>query len=114
MFNCHDFSKIETLLWRSFQTLPLNEILNYDGEHLCKSPPRRLEMYMVATEPRDKYMVDLELNVNMSLPTSGHIQSVPRMIRLFPQSTEDVIETSYGIHLLTSSRTPKIFMPFTY
>ena len=54
-------------------------------------------MYMSATKPRDRYVLDLELNVNISPVTNTHTTTEPQLIRLYPQSIKDVVEISYGM-----------------
>ena len=55
---------------------------------------------MVATERRDKYVVDLELNVNMCLITDVADEREPQMVRLYPQSVADSVERTYGMFKL--------------
>ena len=57
---------------------------------------------MVATERRDKYVVDLELNVNMCLITDVADEREPQMVRLDPQSITDSAERRYGMFELTA------------
>ena len=65
-------------------------------------------MYMSATKPRDRYVLDLELNVSVSPMTDTHITREPRLIRLYSQSINDVVERSYGMtmsYFITSQLT---------
>ena len=55
---------------------------------------------MVAMEPRDRYVVDLELNVNMILLTDVADEREPQIVRLFPQSIADSAERTYGMFKL--------------
>ena len=52
---------------------------------------------MVAMEPRDKYVVDLELNVNMCLLTDVADERDTQMVRLYPQSVAESTESTYGM-----------------
>ena len=55
---------------------------------------------MVAMEPRDRYVVDLELNVSMSLLTNVADEREPQMVRLYPQSVASSAERTYGMFKL--------------
>ena len=58
-----------TLIFLSLKKWKLEDVLHYNGhQHICKSPPRHVtDIYLVAKENRARYVIDMEVKVNMHL-----------------------------------------------
>ena len=77
------------------QTLTLKELLKYKGRHICKSVPTREKFYLVPTQPREKYDIDLELEVKMLVNMKEEIRD-PQPVRLHPISMKELVNNKYG------------------
>ena len=63
----------------------LNDILNYDGEHLCKTDPMlRENIYLTAARRQDPYEVAVELNIRMHLLLYADDERSPVYLRILP------------------------------
>ena len=75
--------------------MTLKELLKYKGQHICKSEPKREKFCLVPTQPREKYVIDLELEVKMWVNVKEEVRD-PQPVRLHPISMKKAVDGKYG------------------